>query len=323
MTKILITGSSGFVGSNILRKCLVNNYEVHILLRSGSRNWRIKNLLTHTNLHVYDDDLSKLVRLKKTISNIRPDCILHLAAHGAYSFETDVGEILKTNVFGTWNLLQATKDIEYKLFVNTGSSSEYGCKSSPMNEFDIVAPNSYYAISKVTATHLSTYLAKSWHKPIVTARLFSVYGPYEDPNRLFPTMLSTLEHHLRMKCSSPAIARDYISVDDVVDFFLNFSELKNHPGKVFNVGTGIQTTLKQVVEIVEIVTKKKLHTEWGVYKAREWDTDKWSADMTFTYNALSWRPKHDFKSGIRQMYRWWQNEGRLLDAYCEEKSRKT
>jgi nucleoside-diphosphate-sugar epimerase len=171
----LITGASGFIGSVLLRRLVEQKQEVHLILRKESKRWRIADLLDKVTIHY--SDLSKVTELIEIVKKVKPNIIYHLATNGAYSYQKDANQIIETNILGTWNLLQACNTVDYDLFVNTGSSSEYGSKQFAMRETDIVEPNSYYAVTKCAQTLLCSHIAKQEHRPIVTIRPFSVYGP--------------------------------------------------------------------------------------------------------------------------------------------------
>ena len=138
--KFLITGAAGFIGSMLLRKLISINEDVEIILRENSNTWRINDILKNIKIHY--SDLSNLEQLKGMISKIKPSVIYHLATHGAYSYQKDANLIIKTNILGTWNLLQACNETDYELFINTGSSSEYGRKDFAMRENDALEPES-------------------------------------------------------------------------------------------------------------------------------------------------------------------------------------
>lgn len=305
---ILLTGASGFIGSVLLRKLIDEKHHVSIVLRKEANVWRIKDLLGH--VRVYQEDLSNLDELKEIVKKIKPKIIYHLAANGAYSYQNDAEQIMKTNIFGTWNLLQACHDIDYDLFVNTGSSSEYGFKPYAMRETDLLEPASYYAVTKCAQTLLCSHVAKQEKRPIVTLRPFSVYGPYEEPRRFIPTLMKSLFFSKEMKLVAPDIARDQIYVGDVVDAYLKIDELKRNPGEYFNVGTGIQSTIREVVDVAVKVTGKTTTFRWGRMKNRTWDTKTWIADISKAKMLLKWTPKTPLEQGLEKTWKWFQKNFR-------------
>jgi nucleoside-diphosphate-sugar epimerase len=301
----LITGATGFVGSCLLRELISRGERVHLILRREAKLWRIKDILSKTNVHI--NDLSNVDKLSKLVSKIRPDVIYHLATYGAYPSQSDADLCIKTNISGTWNLLNATADIDYELFVNTGSSSEYGFKTAPMKENDLLEPASYYAVTKSSQTLLCSYFAKKNKKPVVTLRLFSVYGPYEEGSRFIPTLLKSLYFHKKMSLVSPTIARDWIYVGDVVDAYLLVNKLSKYGGEVFNIGTGVQKTIKEVIESAVEATREKTTFKWKGMKNRIWDTDYWVADNSKAAKLLKWSPNVDLAQGLSLTWKWFRN----------------
>jgi len=302
--RVFITGAGGFVGAYLLHKLVKDKrFEVHVALRKKTNTWRIADILPFCHVHYVD--LLHYLSLETLMKKIKPTVIYHLAAYGAYPFQTDAVRILETNTLGTWNLLHATRDIPYKLFINTGSSSEYGFKSKPMKETDLPEPASYYAVSKVASTLLCSYFAKSEHKPVVTFRLFSVYGPYEESTRLIPTLLMAILTKKVMKLVSPTIARDMVYVDDVANAYLSIDKLSKHGGEYFNIGTGIQSTMKAIVVAAEKVTKETTTYKWNTMQKRIWDTNVWVCNAKKA-TTFGWKAKTSLEKGLKLTWRWFQ-----------------
>ena len=249
MKNALLTGASGFIGANLARTLLSSGHTVHLLVRPGSASWRIDEIRSHVQLHQVNLlDESAILR---AVEKIKPDWIFHLAAHGAYSHQTDLHEIIRTNFLGTVNLVEACLKIGFDSFVNAGSSSEYGLKDHAPSETAWIEPNSHYAVSKASATLYCRYTAISRRVPITTLRLYSVYGPYEEPTRLIPTLVVRGLDGQWPPMANPDIARDYVYVDDVCGAFLaTVRGSRAVHGSVYNVGTGFQTTLEEVVDLV-------------------------------------------------------------------------
>jgi nucleoside-diphosphate-sugar epimerase len=308
----LITGATGFIGSVLTRRLVASSENIHLLLRPQAKIWRIKDILSHVVVH--DADLSDGDHLTRLIKSINPSIIYHLAANGAYPNQNQPDQIIETNIMGTWNLLKACQLINYHLFVNTGSSSEYGFKNKPMQESDLLEPNSYYAVSKCATTLLCSQHAKETGKPIVTLRPFSVYGPYEEPSRFVPTLLSRLSNKKPMNLVNPETVRDYIYVDDLVRAYLSISQLVKYPGEYFNIGSGLQYTIKEVVNLAVKVTGQSTTFNWGKMPPRTWDTSTWVADITKTKTKLDWTPQITLEAGLKQTWTWFQSYPHSLYA---------
>ncbi len=304
----LVTGGSGFIGSVLVRRLVDHHKNVHLILQKHSNPWRIKGLLHNVKIH--ESDLSQISDLTEIIKETKPTIIYHLASNGAYSHQKDADRIISTNILGTWNFLKACNSVDYDLFVNTGSSSEYGFKKHAMRETDLVEPASYYAVTKCTQTLLCSFIAKNEHRPIVTLRPFSVYGPYEDPTRLIPTLLKSLLLKRSMKLVEADVARDQVYVGDVVDAYLKIDEMKRNCGEYFNVGTGRQSTVRDIVELAVKITGKTIPLRWGTMKNRQWDTTSWVADISKARQLLHWTPKTLLEDGITITWNWFQKNSR-------------
>jgi len=305
----LITGAAGFVGSCLLRELIRRNEDVHIILRSESDRWRIRDIIDKTTCHI--SDLSSKEALTDILLRAKPTVIYHLAAHGAYSYQNEADKIVDTNIVGTWHLLQASSRIDYELFVNTGSSSEYGFKRSAMRETDLLEPASYYAVTKCSQTLLCCHFAKQEGKPIVTLRPFSLYGPFEDASRFIPTLMKALLLKKTMKLVAPEVSRDYVYIDDMIEAYLMVDSLKTCAGEIFNIGTGVQSSIKEVVEKAVRVTNETTAFEWGAMQNRMWDTANWVADISKARRMLNWIPKISLEQGLLLTWGWFKEHAAL------------
>jgi UDP-glucose 4-epimerase len=303
MKRTLLTGGTGFVGANLARGLLRDGHEVHLLVRPGHQPWRIEAIRPHVQLHEARlDDSHEVTRM---VDQIRPEWIFHLAVHGAYSWQTDLNQMLATNIHGTVNLLTACLKAGFDAFINTGSSSEYGFKDHPPAETESLEPNSDYAVTKAAATLFCRQTAQRERVHLTTLRLYSVYGPFEEPARLIPSLIG---HGLRGEwppLASPDTARDYVYVDDVVDaYLLAATQPGQPPGAVYNVGTGVQSTLRQVVEVARRILTIQAEPKWGSMPPRQWDTKCWVADNRLIHESLGWRPHYTVEEGFSQMLLW-------------------
>src|SRR3990167_1572607 len=309
---VLITGPTGFVGSHLAKELFQRDYSVHVLIRKGSDVSRLKsNLPMSMIFHVHEVDLSDQTKLFKIVKKINPSIIYHFAANPAYgdwSVRKRADKDIQTNIVGTWNLLREISECDYDLFVNAGSSSEYGFKNVAMNENDILEPNSYHSFAKAAQTNLVHTYGLVEKRPVITLRLFSVYGPFEKQTRLIPAVINACLNKESLKLSSPTVVRDFVFVKDVIDLCMKIDELKKHTGQVFNVGTGKQTSIGEVVDIASSLTGYRPECLLNEDK-RSWDTQNWVADCTKTEKILGWKHSTDIESGLKKTIEWMTTYG--------------
>ncbi|HUY73449.1 MAG TPA: NAD-dependent epimerase/dehydratase family protein [Candidatus Dormibacteraeota bacterium] len=300
--RALVTGGTGFVGSNLVRHLLRGGHTVGLLVREGHDPWRLADVA-----HAVDwmtADLEDPAGLRAPLSRFKPQWVFHLAAHGAYSWQTDSTAILRTNVMGTANLLEACFEAGFEAFVNTGSSSEYGFKDHPPREDEMLEPASSYAVAKAAATLYCAQAARAHGAPVSTLRLYSVYGPWEDPRRFISRLVAYGSQGRLPPLASPLTARDYVYVSDVCDAYLRVAGSAPGPGAVYNVGTGVQTTLRDAVQVGRRVLGIAGEPVWQTMPDRSWDTGTWVADSSRLRAAVGWRPLIDLAQGLRLTADW-------------------
>jgi dolichol-phosphate mannosyltransferase len=273
---------------------------VHAIVRPESTSWRnaaMQGVVMHSG-SILDD-----AWLDATVLAIKPDIVFHCAAHGAYSFQRDLRTIAQTNVVGTTNILHAAAAAGCTRLVNSGTSSEYGdCDHAP-SESEAPRPNSLYAATKAAATWLCTMSAEPLDMEVVTLRLYSAYGPFEDPRRLMPTLCA---HALRGELPPLAdhwIVRDFVYIDDVIDAYLAAARA-THPQPIYNVGTGVETSLESLVTLVRDAFHVEVAPDWGTYPNRDWDVRCWRADATLIAEDLGWSPRRSVRDGLGVFAEW-------------------
>lgn len=312
--RVILTGGTGFVGANLARRLLRDGHEVHALVRPGHQPWRLEAIRAQSHLH--EAHLEDAGKVDSIIRQIRPEWIFHLAAHGAYSSQTNLEQMVLTNIHGTMNLVSACLKSGFEAFVNTGSSSEYGFKAHPAAETTLLEPNSHYAVTKASATLFCRHTAQRERVPLTTLRLYSAFGPWEEPTRLMPALIVRGLQGQWPPLANPDTARDYVHVEDVAEAYLLAARFPSHvPGAIYNVGTGIQTTLRDVVEVARRALSIRSEPDWGSMRPRPWDTNCWVADSGLIRETLGWRPRFTFEDGFRQVLEWFHAHPEVLPLY--------
>jgi nucleoside-diphosphate-sugar epimerase len=303
--RYFITGATGFVGSNIVRSLVHGDNHVCVFARNKNLNWRlsdIRNRLTIYEGDFHTTDFSSLFQKEK------PTVVFHLASYGTTPKENSFADMMDVNIKGLHRLLRASQNSSIRLFVNTGSSSEYGIKTKKMNEDDPIQPINEYGVSKAAATLLCQEFSKQSSFTLTTFRLFSPYGPYDEPTRFIPSVINAGLTRIPLAASSPKFVRDFIFIDDIVRAYImasrkRFDALNGH---IINIGSGKEETLGSIVELAEKIVRKKILLHWNEKpkQERQIEPKKWQADIRKAMKLLGWTPKYTIQSGLEQTMTW-------------------
>ena len=296
--RALVTGATGFIGSHLVRRLVREGVDVHILCREQSNFWRIEDVLPQVTRHIAD--LRNVASLDRAVAAARPDHVYHLAAATVVAGSTDAAhDLIDINVMGTVNLIAACEAIEYCGLVTTGDSFEYTPSMERLAEADACHPASLHGISKFAATLHAEAVGRGQGRPIITLRLFSTYGPGDNPRRLVPKVIADALAGYPLALSRPDIVRDWVYIDDVVDLYLEAaSKAGRYAGGVFNAGSGERGTLADVVEFILKLTGSEVAARWGVFEAPAHDAWPWVADPAHTFAHFEWRPRISLEEGL-------------------------
>lgn len=312
--RVLVTGAGGFIGANLVRHLLAKDYDVIAVVRPRGSTWRLDRL--RSAIRIETVDLSDWEASRSLLVRVRPDWIFHLAAFGAYSWQSERRRIYETNQLATVGLLEAAAAIELDAFITAGSSSEYGVKNHAPPEDETLEPNSDYAVSKAAATFATCLVARTLGMNAIVLRLYSAYGPWEDPNRLVPVLIAAALQGRLPVLADPTSARDFVYVDDVCQAFIAAAErAAEHRGQIYNVGSGIQTSLSEIVDTARSVFGIDAKPSWGTMASRKWDTDVWVANPDRARAELGWQAKTGLANGLQLFGDWLMSAGEHRSRY--------
>ncbi len=309
--RVLIIGASGFVGANLARAELAAGKEVHLLVRSHSALDRLRDVIGRCPIH--QADLRDPAALRRAVDGCRPEVVYHAAAQGTFQNQADRTGTLLSNLLGTAHLLEATRRHDLRAFVNVGSSSEYGHKSAPMRPEDRLEPRSDYGVAKAAATLLCQAEALQG-RPVVTVRIFSAYGPWEDPARIASHVMACCQRRAPVRLTAGYQPRDFIYIDDVVSLLQIAGSRRELRGQILHAGTGRRQTVRDMVETILDVCDTG-RAEYGARPDRPDEPAVWVADIESTVSLTGWRPLRDLRAGVEKMWAWFQAE-----AGCERRA---
>lgn len=301
---IIITGAAGFVGANLARRLRSHGRDMHAIVKPSTDTRRLDGL----GITIHEMDLTDRDALARLVQRILPDGLFHLAAANMWSgMSPDPEMLVRTNILGMVNLVDAMDGIDYRFFINTGTFLEYGAPLSALQEDSPCAPNELYSITKLAATLYGRMAGKERQKPIVTFRMFTPYGPFVQPGRLMHEAIAHALSNEPLSLTDPRVTRDFIFIDDVITLFEEAMEKAPAlRGEIFNCGTGTATSLEKLASLVLAATGSQSEIRWGAYRDVSYDSDRWAADMTKTFSHFRWRPTHTMQDGIAKTVEWFR-----------------
>lgn len=309
MSRFLVTGANGFIGTNMVRALVARGDEVHAFVRTLEESGRFADI--QTSIHFHQVDITEKEQVIEVVREIDPEYVFHLVHYGGNRGQSDEAMVRRVIIEGTAHLYEACEKAGHvKAIVNAGSSSEYGIKKEAMKEGMVPEPNTPYGIAKVWATLYGEHLRREKGMPITTLRLFNIYGPFEAGWRFFPAVILALLRKEIPTLANPETVRDFTYVDDVIEAFLLAIR---GPFGVYNVGTSVQTSLKEAAELIRTEIRSETSLVWGGYPDQSFDSMFWRADPTLARTALGWEPRTQLAEGVHRTVEWFKENRHLYD----------
>ncbi len=303
MSKILLTGGAGFIGSHIADAYVEAGHNVVVVddLSVGKK----ENI--NKKVKFYKADLRNKRQIKKIFAQEKPEIVNHQAAQKSVNYSVkDPLYDADINIIGFLNLMEAAKESGVKkcIFASTGGAIYGDTKKFPTPEDELPLPASPYGITKLCSeNYLRFYFASANIKPVVL-RYANVYGPRQDPLgeagviAIFSRLI--LAHKPVTVFGSGKQTRDYVFVADIASaslLALNY-EAKNFEEAVFNIGTGEETNLLQIIGYIEEACGKKAQITYA--PARQGDIERSAVDAQKAQKMLDWHPQVSLAEGIKK-----------------------
>jgi nucleoside-diphosphate-sugar epimerase len=291
--KILLTGGSGFIGSQVLNT-LTQNIDGATILNLTRTNSNSNS----KKVEFFKCDLSIPETYKSKIESFGPEVVIHLAWEGIPDFSL---EMSSKNILSSISFIDIVTNIKTcKKIIVTGSCFEYNNKIGSSKEDDVVIPKDYFTFAKKTILSFLELQCNKNNILYAWTRLFYVYGPNQRSGSLIPTLIETIKSNKSPELRTPKNANDFIHVNDVADGILTMV-LTHFKSGIFNIGSGVTIPVTEISKIIEFEIRGSydLSNELISKTIATEKTVDFYADMEKTNKILNWRPKRQLSNEIK------------------------
>ena len=309
--KALITGAGGFIGSHLCEALIEKGYKVKAFVRYNSRNlwgW-LESSPYKEEMEVISGDIRDYDSVKDAMKGI--DIVFHLAALIGipYSYISPLAYI-KTNVQGTYNILQAAKEFEIQKLIHTSTSEVYGtARFVPITEEHPINPQSPYSATKAAADYLALSFHRSFGLPVTIIRPFNTYGPRQSARAVIPTIITQiLSGKRKIKLGSLHPTRDLTYVKDTVEGFIKVAESGKSTGKIINIGSNFEISVGNVAKLIANLMNAEIELEKERQRERpkKSEVERLWADNSKAKELLGWSPRYTLEEGLKETIKWFK-----------------
>ncbi len=321
--RVLVTGATGFIGSHLTELLINEGMSVRAFVHynsQGNLGW-LEDIQNSDALEITKGDIRDFDIVSAAVEGV--DIVFHLAALVGIPYSYASPEAyLHTNVSGSFNVLQASREHRVQRLVHTSTSEIYGtAQYVPIDELHPVNPQSPYAASKASADHFAVAFYRAFDIPVTIVRPFNTYGPRQSPRAVIPTIITQLSSGAeQIKLGSLHPTRDLSYVTDTVKGFLAAALSNDAIGETINLGTGIDISIKDLakricqlmnVDATVMLDKERVRPEKS-------EVDRLLCDVSKASRLIGWSPLTSLESGLEMTIRWFSQ--RLAGEHTDEYS---
>lgn len=307
--KVLVTGAAGFLGSHLTEELVRSGNKVRALMHYDSNNnwgW-LENSKYKKEIEFVVGDVRDFDSVYSAMKDI--DEVFHLAALIGipYSYLSPLAYI-KTNIEGTYNVIQSAKLLDTKNIIITSTSETYGsAQYTPIDEKHPKVGQSPYSATKIGADNLAISFNRSFALPIKIVRPFNIYGPRQSARAIIPSIsIQILNGMSEIKLGNLDTTRDLTYVKDTVNGFIEISKQEKLNGESTNIGMHKEISIKNLVEkISEIINKKVIiKTDTKRVRPEKSEVSRLVCDNSKLKKYTNWVPKYNLEEGLKETISW-------------------
>jgi dTDP-glucose 4,6-dehydratase len=335
MKKIIVTGGSGFIGSNLVNYFIKKKYFVINLDKLTYSSNKLNNIIRKkSNYKLIKIDINNKNKLIKIIQKFKPKAIFNLAAETHVDRSIDGPKnFIHTNINGTFNLLESLrflkkKKIKTKL-IHISTDEVYGDLKKGMRsrEDHRYEPSSPYSASKASADHLIKSYIRTYKLNAVISNCCNNYGPYQFPEKLIPKMITNIFYNRELPIYAKGKnSREWVHVEDHCAALFKLY-LKGKNGESYNIGTGENLRNIDLVKKIILICKKmkiKIGNKSKIkfVKDRPGHDFRYALNSNKIYKSLKWKPKIKFDNGLKNTISWYLNNKKFLKSISKKSYNK-
>lgn len=317
--KVLVTGAAGFIGSHLTELLVEQGYSVKAFVHYNSRNhwgW-LEDSKYKNDIEVISGD----IRDYDSVYNSMQDCdtVFHLAALIGipYSYVSTLAYI-KTNIEGTYNVLQSAKELSLENVLITSTSETYGtAQYVPIDEKHPMVGQSPYSATKIGADHLALSFYKSFNLPVKIVRPFNTYGPRQSARAIIPTIITQiLSGKRKIKLGNLYPTRDLTFVKDTANAFLEIAKSDKLYGEITNIGMNEEISIGNLATLIIELLDEKAEIIIDPIRIRpdKSEVERLYCDNSKLIKNTNWRQKYSLETGLKETIKWIKNNLNIYKA---------
>ncbi|MDE2027164.1 MAG: NAD-dependent 4,6-dehydratase LegB [Candidatus Omnitrophica bacterium] len=316
MKKVLVTGAGGFIGSHLVEKLVERGCQVRAFVRynsSSSWGW-LEESGCKNEVEIISGDIRDTDLVRCAVRGV--DTVFHLAALIGipYSYISPEAYV-ETNIKGSLNVLQASRDFGVKKVIHTSTSEVYGtAEFVPIHEKHRVHPQSPYAASKAGADFLALSFYRSFDFPVTVVRPFNTYGPRQSARAVIPTIITQiLSGHKKIRLGALTPTRDLTYVQDTTEGFICAGESSLSAGEVINLGNKKEISIQDLACLIARLMDVDIVLEEDAKRKRpvKSEVDRLLADNAKAGDILKWLPQYKLEEGLLETIEWFKQRDHL------------
>jgi UDP-glucose 4-epimerase len=304
---LLVTGGCGFAGSAVVNHLLAETDIPRIAVLDNLLNGRRLLAPESSRLVLHEVDLRDGDAACRILEQERPETVIHLAAlHFIPYCNSHPGETLEVNVVGTQNLLEACRACSPTRIIIASTMAVYPVKDGFNCEDDPAGPTDIYGMSKWINEQQLELFARQTGIRCAAARLSNIYGPNETNPHVIPEIFDQAARgQTELALGNVEPKRDYVYTSDVARALILIAQKSDAPYRVYNVGTGIEYSVEEVVNRLARISGRRLRIRVAADRVRKAERMHLLADPRRLMNETGWRPAYDLDRGLSELWRWY------------------